>query len=109
MSSSVKRNDVILALVLYKNSGKTFEFFIALHIGGKKVFKKIYFFIKSETTLPLTNKDGIARIFSLKSSLLKIAQYFFCRSLWMSKRCGDFKNVIVFSFQYFLSSIRRFF
>ena len=56
MSSSVKSNDVILALVLYE----TLELFIGVHIDAKKLLKRFAFSQKSETNLPLTNKGGTA-------------------------------------------------
>ena len=65
MSSSVKSNDVILALVLYENKGNTLEFFIGVHIDAKKLLKRFAFSQKSEINLPLTNKGGIAGIFFL--------------------------------------------
>ena len=50
MSSSVKSNNVILALVLYENNSNTLDFFIGVHIGAKKNIKKLCFFSqKSET------------------------------------------------------------
>ena len=66
MNSSVISNDVILALVLYENNGKTLEFFIGAHTDAKKLLKILSFSQKSETNLPLTNKGGIAGIFSCK-------------------------------------------
>ena len=66
MSSSVISNDVILALVLYENNDKTLEFFIGVHTDAKKLLKRLSFSQKSEANLPLTNKGGIAGIFSCK-------------------------------------------
>ena len=65
MSSSVKSNNVILALVLYENNSNTLEFFIGVHINAKKFLKRFSFSQKSEANLPLTNKGGIAGILFL--------------------------------------------
>ena len=56
----------ILALALYQNNGKTLEFFIGVHTDAKKLLKRLSFSQQSETSLPLTNKGGIAGIFSCK-------------------------------------------
>ena len=71
MSSSLISNDVILALVLYKSSGNTLEFFTGVHIDAKKLLKRFAFSQKSETNLPLTNKGGIAGFFFYKVVYLK--------------------------------------
>ena len=41
------------------------SFFIGVHINAKKVLKRFVFSQKLDANLPLTNKGGIARIFSL--------------------------------------------
>ena len=71
MSSFVKSNDVILALVLRENNGNTLQFLIGVHIDAKKLLKRFPFSQKSETNLPLTDKDGITGIFSCKAVYLK--------------------------------------
>ena len=71
ISSSVKSNDVILALVLYENNDNTLEFFIGVHIDAKKLLKRFAFSQKLEKNLPLTNEGGIAGIFSCKVVYLK--------------------------------------
>ena len=65
MSSSVKSNDVILALVLYENNGNTLESFVSVLIDAKKLLKRFALSQQSEKNLPLTNKGGIAGTFSL--------------------------------------------
>ena len=65
MSSSIKSNDVILALVLYENNGNTLEFSIGVHIDTKKLLRRFAFSQISETNLPLTNKGGIAGVLLL--------------------------------------------
>ena len=65
MSSSIKPNDVILALVLYENNGNTLEFFIGVHIDTKKLLRRFAFSQISEINLPLTNKGGIAGVLLL--------------------------------------------
>ena len=71
MFSSVKWNDLILALVLYENNGDMLQFFIGVHIDPKKLLKRFAISIKSETNLPLTNKGGTAGSFSCKVVCLK--------------------------------------
>ena len=71
MSSSVISNNIILALVLYKNNGNKLEFFIGVHIDAKRLLKRFAFSQKPETDLPLTNKGGIAGIFFCKVVYLK--------------------------------------
>ena len=65
MSSFVISNNIILALVLYKNNGNKPEFFTGVHIDAKKLLKRFAFSQKSDTNLPLTNKGGIGGIFFL--------------------------------------------
>ena len=65
MSSSVKSNDVILALVLYENNGNTLESFVSVLIDAKELLKRFALSQQSEKNLPLTNKGGIAGTFSL--------------------------------------------
>ena len=77
MSSYLKSNDVIPALALYESNGNRLEFFIGVHVDSKKLLKRFTFLQKSETNLTLTNKDGVAGIFFLVYSPLKIAQYVF--------------------------------
>ena len=63
MSSSVKLNDVVLALVLYESNGDRLEFFIGVRFDSKKLLKRFDFSQKSDTNLTLINKGGIAGIF----------------------------------------------
>ena len=51
MSSSVKSNHVILALVLYENNSNTLDFFIGVHIGAKKILRSCVSFHKNQRHL----------------------------------------------------------
>ena len=65
MSSSVISNDVFWHWSCMKTMVIHLSFFIGVHINAKKLLKRFVFSQKLDTNLPLTNKGGIARIFSL--------------------------------------------